>query len=105
MDILLSEDNVVLAIGTSITFGKLDPTDLTVEKWKVNPHLFMVVPNARVEHEVVVPSNVIAEKFIYTNGAFQINPAWKEPVTMETLQKQITDMQLIIATLLEGGTI
>lgn len=104
MDILLCEDSTVAFISENITYGKVDPSEPNRDKWKINDHLFALGEFTLVKN-VEVPSNVVPEKHMYVNGAFQINPAWKEPVTVESLQHQITDLQLIIATLIEGGTV
>ena len=55
-----------------------------------------------------IPEEVCTEKYCYTEEkGFYVNPNYIEPVDeraeMEALKEQITDLQLALAELVEGG--
>lgn len=102
MDILLYDDGVLAYTGESITFGKLDPSEPTVDKWKLADNLFAIGEFTLVQ-DVTIPDGVTPGKHKYVDGAFAMNPDWSEPVTIESLQQQVTELQLALATLVEGS--
>lgn len=57
-----------------------------------------------------IPENIVAEKYCYTEEkGFYINENYVEPVNekteLEKLQKQVTNLQIALAELVEGGTL
>ena len=105
MDLLLDSNNVVCFCSDSIAYGDLDPSEPGVMKWKISDYLYAIGDNLHIEHVASVPEYVIKNpsQYIYTNGTFSINPTYKEPISIESLYSQITELQLALAELVEGG--
>lgn len=62
-------------------------------------------------HEVEeIPEGVVTEKYCYTEAdGFYVNPNYVEPVDpnaeMEELKEQVTNLQLAMLELIEGGNV
>ena len=105
MDILIMDDGTLVHSSESIEFGKLDASEPGVEKFKVGDTMFYLPTGLTLVRGVDVPQQITPYKHRYVNGVFSLNPNWQEPVTVESVQQQLTDVQLLIATMVEGGTI
>ena len=105
MDILIMDDGTLVHSSESIGFGKLDASEPGVEKFKVGDTMFYLPTGLTLVRGIDVPQQVTPYKHRYVNGVFSLNPNWNEPVTVESLQQQITEMQLALATLAEGGAL
>lgn len=102
-DLLIDSEKVIIHAGSDIEFGRLDASEPDVEKWKLSENLFALDGGYSVVKSVETPDYVMPWKFRYTDGKFTINPEYQEPVSIETLHKQITELQLALAELVEGG--
>lgn len=105
MDILLDRNNIVIFTGDCIAFGKLDSSEPNVEKWKLDEHMFAIDDDFTLVQDIEVPAYVVEQpyKYVYNDGVFSINPDWSEPVTVESLMQQITELQIALAEIVEGG--
>lgn len=105
MDILLDRNNAVIFTGEGIEFGKLDASEPNVEKWKLDEHMFAIDNDFTLVQDIEVPAYVVEQpyKYVFDGEKFSINPDWSEPVTVESLMQQITDLQMALAELVEGG--
>lgn len=96
MYILINTDSKVFVdFSNDIT---LEPTMVEFNDKKIRYSLYDVM----LLEVASIPEGVEVEKYIYDNGVFSANPNYKEPIDLE---QRIIDLEAIIDTLLNGGTV
>ena len=76
MEILVSENNIVLFIDNNIKFGLYEGE----EKWKINEYLYAIDNNYSCIKVECIPKEVQPYKYCYTEqDGFYLNPNWVEP--------------------------
>lgn len=100
MYIITDHKNVIIHISETIGYQSngnvlVDEDSLAIAKPLVK----------RVYEVAEVPEEVKENKYCYTEEkGFYTNEDYKEPVDENDLQNQITELQLALAELVEGGT-
>ena len=103
MYILTNKENVIIAISSVY---ELDEEHRNI---KLDGYNIAYGPDEVINHYEVeeVPEGVQEQKYCYTEtNGFILNTEWKEPqekITLEELQQQVTDLQLAVVELAEGG--
>lgn len=112
---LLLKKNRIYSIGAKITYGKVDPTEPTVDKWRVEDENGNLISQwigegfEVVETTATLPSDYESGKYFYENGEFVLNPNWKKYVSPEerisqmeaTIKAQQEEIAMLNDTLLE----
>ena len=100
MNILVKE-NIVIAIGSNITFGIYDEPN--TEKWRVADEndklLFYIIDyDYQLVENVEIPQDYVHGKYFYENGTLVLNTDWKPYVSPE---ERLTYLEEVVANL--GG--
>lgn len=103
MQILVDQNGKVIYIGESFSYGYVDPTEPEIKKWKISDNLYAIGDDLVKIEGLEIPEYVRPEKYLYRDEQFVINPEYHEPVDMHSLYSQITNLQLALAELVEGG--
>ena len=106
MYILTNKDNVIIAI--SYVCERIEE----YRNIKLDDHNIAYAPNEQINiYEVdTVDKGICEQKYCYTEtDGFYINESYVEPVSeqteIEALKEQITDLQLALVELVEGGNV
>lgn len=102
MKILTNSNNIVTAIGSSITFGVFDEP---FEKWKIESeeYYYYMIDNNFTLYEVEVTEEIKEIKYCYTEEkGFYLNTEYTEPISIEQEVKKLTEENLVLKTKLEN---
>jgi len=104
--LILSNDNVVMHISSTLEYQENGNPLIYDGTLAINKY---IVGNVVTLNDAEVSEDILEnpEKYCYTeNGGFTLNPNYVEPVkeiSNVELMEQITDLQLALAELVEGG--